>query len=224
MNTRNQLSLLALSATLAVVNLWPAAASAQTDATISAPATTTPEAKPAPSFKIPSRLDEIAQLSKAGVGDNVILAYIKDSQTAYNLNAQDIIKLRDDGVSPQVTAALIQRGTEVRQAAQEAAKESQTQSTEVAAAPTYQTQPVAEQPAVTYGAAPVVVRPASTVSVHYFGAPSYRYAPSYYYPRYGSSVSYGTYGSSYYHAPRASFSFGFGGHFGGHHSRARYCR
>lgn len=224
MNTPNQLYLLALSATLMVINLWPGSTSAQTNAAVSSPAPAASESPAAPSFKLPSRLDEITQLSKAGVGENVILAYIKDSHTAYNLNAQDIIKLRDDGVSPQVTAALIQRGAEVRQAAQEAARESQVQSTEVAAAPTYQTQPVAEQPAVTYVAAPVVVRPASTVSVHYFGAPSYRAAPSYYYPRYGSSVSYVTYGSSYYHAPRASFSFGFGGHFGGHPSRARYCR
>lgn len=222
MKSPNRLLVFTLSA-LSVIILWPGAASAQTNVTVSAPATATPEAQPEPSFKLPSRLDEIAQLSKAGIGDNVILAYIKDSHTAYNLNAQDIIKLRDDGVSPQVTAALIQRGAEVRQAAQAAAKESQTQTTEVAAAPSYQTQPVAEQPAVTYVAAPVVVRPASTVSVHYFGAPSYSYTPSYY-PRYGSSVSYVTFGASHHYAPRASFSFGFGGHYGGSYSRARYCR
>lgn len=218
MKTTNRLSVLALSATLAALNLWPASVAAQTDATASAPA---------PTFKVPSKLDEIAQLSKAGISDNVILTYIKDSPTAYNLNAQDIIKLRDNGVSPEVTAALIQRGTEVRQAAQEAAKESQTQSTEIAAAPSYQNQPVVAQPApaVTYVTAPVVVQPASSVSVHYFGTPSYRYAPTYYYPRYGSTVSYATFGSSYGYGPRASFSVGFGGgYYGGHSSRARYCR
>lgn len=217
MKTTNLLSFFTLSATLATLNLWPGTATAQADVTATAPT---------PSFKVPTKLEEITQLSKAGISDNVILTYIKDSQTAYNLNAQDIIKLRDNGVSPEVTTALIQRGTEVRQAVQEASKQSQTQTTEVAAAPTYQTQPVIEQPApaVTYVATPVVVQPASTVSVHYFGAPSYRYTPAYY-PRYGSTASYVTIGSSYCYTPRASFSVGFNsGYHGGSFSRARYCR
>lgn len=207
----------ALGATLAVASLLPASLSAQS----------TPDANETrlmQSLKIPSNLDEIAQLSKAGVGDAVILAYIKDSPTAYNLNASEIIKLRDQGVSPEVTAALIQRGTEVRQAAQTAAQTSQ--STEIAAAPSYQTQPAVEQ-AVTYVPTPVIVQPASTVSVHYFGAPTYYYpsANSYYYPRYTSYGSYATFGSRYCPTPRASFSVGFGSrHYGGSYSRARYCR
>lgn len=217
MNMINRFPAIVLGASLVLTGLLPAPLSAQSP-------TDAAEAKLMQSLKLPSRLDEIAQLSKAGVGDTVILAYIKDSPTAYNLNATEIIKLRDQGVSPEVTAALIQRGTEVRQAAQAAAQPSQ--STEIAAAPSYQTQPVVEQ-AVTYLPTPVIVQPASTVSVHYFGAPTYYYpsANSYYYPRYTSYGSYATFGSRYCPTPRASFSVGFGSrHYGGSYSRARYCR
>lgn len=226
MKTMIRFSFVALGATLAAISLLPVQVAAQTNVTITPTTTAAMEATPITPMKAPSKLDEIAQLTKAGVGDTVILAYIKDSPTAYSLNAEDIIRLRDQGVSPEITTALIQHGAEVRQAAQEAAKESQTQTAEVAAAPTYQTQPVIEQPApasVVYVAAPV--RPVSTVSVHYFGAPSYRYAPTYYAPRYVSSPGYVSFGSSYY-SPRASFSVGFGGHghYRGHYSSARYCR
>lgn len=221
MKTTIRFSFVALGVAVTALSLLPVAA--QTNVAV-APATIAAELSPAPAMKAPSKLDEIAQLSKAGIGDAVILAYIKDSHTAYSLDAQDIIRLRDQGVSPAVTTALIQRGAEVRQATQEATKESQPQVAEVAAAPTYQTQPVIEQPApasVVYVAAPV--RPASTVSVHYFGAPSYRYAPTYYAPRHVSSPSYVSFGSSYY-TPRASINIGFGGHHRGYHSAARYCR
>ena len=225
MKTTARFSFIALGATLVAVWLLPVRVAAQTNATVASTSTEATGAKPIASMKVPSKLDEIAQLTKAGVGDTVILAYIKDSPTAYSLDAQDIIKLRDQGVSPEITTALIQHGAEVRQAAQEAAKESQPQTAEVAAAPTYQAQQVMEQPApanVVYVAAPV--RPASTVSVHYFGAPSYHYTPTYYAPRYVSSPGYVSFGSSYRYAPRASFSIGFGSHYRGHYSSARYCR
>lgn len=218
MNTRNQFSAAVLGAILIAVTALLPSASAQSPAAA--------DAKLMQSLKIPSKLEEITQLSKAGVGDTVILAYVKDSPTAYNLSATDIIKLRDEGVSPEVTAALIQRGSEVRQAAQEAARLSA--ATETAAAPSYQTQPGIESsaPAVTYVSSPVVVPPTSTVSVHYFGVPTYRYAPTYYtYPRYSSYGSYVTFGSGYCATPRATFSVGFGsGRYGGSFSRARYCR
>lgn len=222
MKTTARFSFIVLGATLAAVWLLPVRVAAQTNTTVAPTITEATEAKAIPSMKAPSKLDEIAQLTKAGVGDTVILAYIKDSPTAYSLNAADIIKLREQGVSPEITTALIQRGAEVRQAAQEATKESQPQTAEIAAAPTYQTQPVIEQPSpanVVYVAAPP-----STVSVHYFGAPSYRYTPTYYAPRYVSSPGYVSFGSSYRYAPRASFSVGFGGHYRGHYSSARYCR
>lgn len=224
MKRTTRLSFLVLSAALTVFTLRPGAVQAQSNETAPAtpePAVSSAEDRLARAMKIPSKVEEIAQLSKAGVGDPVILTYIKNSETTYNLNAQDIIKLRDQGVSAEVTAAMIQRGGEVRQAAQETAKESQTPTPEIAAAPTYQTQPVVEQPApITYVSTPVAVQPASTVSVYYFGT-SYRAAPTHYYPSYFSSPGYVTFGSSYCAAPRAYY----GGYRGGYYrSSARYCR
>lgn len=225
MKTTTRFSLIVVGAAFAACNLLPLEARAQTNSGTTATPTvsaTGSDAQPQQSFKIPTKVEEVAELSKAGVGDQVILSYIKNSDSAFNLNAQDIIALRNQGVSSEVTAAMIQRGAEVRLASQqEAAK--QTEAETVAAAPTYQTQPVVEAPAqVTYVATPV--QPTSTVSVHYFGTPSYRYVPTYY-PRYVSAPNYVTFGSSYYSGPRFSVGVGFGGRYhGGYRSSARFCR
>src|SRR5438034_1698142 len=158
-------------------------------------------------------LDDVVKLSKAGVDESVILSYIQNSGVGYNPNAQDIIQLRELGVSSQISAALMQRGSEVRQAATvEAQKQAQAAAP---AAPPAQAAPVYTAPAA-------YVAPASTVT--YIGYPSYNYAyggyygPSYYsypyYPRY-----YG-YCGGFYPSVSLGFRFGgghFGGHFGGFH-------
>ncbi len=153
-------------------------------------------------------LDDVVKLSKAGVDESVIQSYIQNSGVGYNPTAQDIIQLRELGVSPQIAAALMQRGSEVRQTATVEAQK-QAQAAAPAAAPA-QAAPVYTAPA-TYEA------PASTVT--YIGYPSYAYSyggyygPSYYsypyYPRY-----YGYYGGFY---PGVSVGFRFGsGYSGGH--------
>jgi hypothetical protein len=211
----NRFSLIAVGAALTLGSFHPSAVLAQDNQATAS--------KDAQHLKIPSPLEEITQLSKSGVGDPVVLTYIKNSDRSYNLNAQDIINLRNQGVSAEVTSALIRRGAEVRQAAAEAYQQQQQQQTETAtaaAAPTYQTAP-AETVVVT--PAPVVyyTRPASTVSVTYFGSPRY----SYYSSCYPSYRYYGS-GSYYNYAPRVSFGIGFGGgyRYGGFRSSARYCR
>lgn len=222
-----RLSLLAASAVLAVATFEPLSLLAQSDAA----AKTDPQ-----KLKIPSPLEEVAELSKSGVGDAVIINYIQNSDRTYNVGAKDIINLRNQGVSTEVTTALIQRGAEQRQAVADAAKQ-QAQAAEqksaepetVAVAPTYQTQPtttvVAAPATITYYEP---VRPASTVSVTYIGYPRYSYYSTPYYPRY---VSYGSYYSPSYCYPRSSIAVGAGfggsrgGYYGGHHrSSARYCR
>jgi hypothetical protein len=220
MKTKIRFSFITLSALLAVMPGLPFGVPAQTaTVTTTAPTDATGDKldKLLRSLNNTSRLDEIAQLTKAGVGDPVILTYIQNSETAYNVNAQDIIKLRDQGVSSEVTTALIQRGMEVRQAAQEATK--QVQATAVAASPTDQAPSVGEVTApapVQYVTTPV--QPASTVSVTYFGSPSYSYAPVCY-PRYV------VFGSSYCYTPQVAFGVGFGGHrFRGHRSNTGYYR
>ncbi|MGC3958630.1 MAG: hypothetical protein QM813_12035 [Verrucomicrobiota bacterium] len=232
-----QVSLIVASTALALATLQPLNSPAQGEPTTGTTITAaTGTAKIDAQFlKIASPLEEVAELSKSGVGDAVIINYIQSSDRTYNVGAKDIISLRNQGVSPEVTTALIQRGAEQRQATANAAKQQATEqkpaATEtIAAAPTYQTQPtttiVAAPATVTYYEP---VQPASTVSVTYIGYPRYSYYSAPCYPRY---VTYGSsyYGPSYCY-PRTSFAVGvgFGGYYGGyrggyHHSSARYCR
>ena len=53
-------------------------------------------------------LQEVVKLSQAQMGDNVILAYIKNSGASYTLGADDILYLKSQGVSQNVIAALLQ--------------------------------------------------------------------------------------------------------------------
>jgi hypothetical protein len=229
-----QASLIVVSTALALAALQPLSALAQGEPTAVVTATDTAK-KDAQLLKIASPLEEVAELSKSGVGDAVIINYIQNSERTYNVGAKDIINLRNQGVSPEVTTALIQRGAEQRQtaattAAETAKAQKAAEAETVAVAPTYQTQPtttvVAAPATVTYYEP---VRPASTVSVTYIGYPRYSYyaGPAYYsYPRSG----YVSYGANYCY-PRTSFAVGVGfggyrgGYYGGHYrSSARYCR
>ena len=144
-------------------------------------------------------LDDVVKLSKAGVDESVIHSYILNSGVGYNPTAQDIIQLRELGVSSQITAALMQRGSEVRQTATvEAQKQAQ-----AAAAPA--------QAAPVYAAPATYVAPASTVT--YIGYPSYAYSyGGYYGPSY---YSYPYYYGGFYPSVSVGFRFG-GGHFSGH--------
>lgn len=178
-------------------------------------------------------LDDIAKLSKAGVDESVILTFIQNSGTAYNATAQDVIQLRESGVSAPVITALMRRGGEVRQTAIEAQNQAQAAAAAQAASAAAAT---ASAQTTAYSASPVYSAPVSTVT--YIGYPrssypasSYGYgggySPSYYpgydsYPRY-----YGSYGS--YGSPRISFGLNFGGvRFGGFHGGFRggfrHCR
>jgi len=158
-------------------------------------------------------LDDIAKLSKAGVDESVILAYINNANVGYNPTAQDVIQLRELGVSAQITAALMQRGGEVRQAATVEAQRQGQAATPVMA-------PRAAQPTAEY-AAPTYAAPVSTVT--YIGYTGYTYgyagcySPSYYsYPYY--SRSYGCYGGYYGFYPGISFGVNLGSaHSGGFH-------
>jgi hypothetical protein len=171
--------------------------------------------KASSSSQLAPALEEVVKLTKARVPDSVTLAYIQSSPTVYSLDAQDILRLNEQGVSSQVVTAMIQHGDELRRAA----KETSSQVQPVAAAPNYQS----PAPAVTT-AAPTVVEPSSSVSVTYIGYPRYSYYPryasygpglGYYYPAYYS------YAPRYYGycGPRGSFGIGFGyrgGYYGGY--------
>src|SRR3989442_15353653 len=50
---------------------------------------------------------EVVRLAESGVGEDVILAFIQNSKSTYNLSADDVLYLKDVGLtSPVITAML----------------------------------------------------------------------------------------------------------------------
>ena len=56
---------------------------------------------------LPSSADEVVRLAQSGVGDQVVLAFIGQSQSYYNLSGADITSLKNAGVSSQVLTAML---------------------------------------------------------------------------------------------------------------------
>src|SRR5208337_1858187 len=61
----------------------------------------------APGQNSPGSTAQILQLEQAKVGDDTIIAYIKNSGNSYNLNADQIISLHHQGVSDAVITAML---------------------------------------------------------------------------------------------------------------------
>src|SRR5262245_24221544 len=57
---------------------------------------------------------EVIRLAESGVGDDVVLAYIQNSQTTFDLRADDVLYLRDVGVSSAVITAMLTHDTTLR--------------------------------------------------------------------------------------------------------------
>jgi hypothetical protein len=134
---------------------------------------------------------EVVKLSQSGMSDDVVIAYVKNSQTSYNLSADDILALKNSGVSSPVVATMLIHDTALK---------SKTTVAPVAvaappAAPVVQTPPPAPQPDVVVVPPPVTVVP----------------APAYYY--YDDDYWYYS-GGRWVVRPSISLGFRFGG--GGH--------
>jgi hypothetical protein len=61
----------------------------------------------------PLGVDEILRLLKAGVGKDVIKAYIETAPVAAHLSASDLVTLKERGVPDDLTLALVKRGAEL---------------------------------------------------------------------------------------------------------------
>jgi hypothetical protein len=119
----------------------------------------------------------VVKLAQSGVDASVILAYIKNSSGPFQPSAEEILRLRDLGISSAVLTAMLERGGELRRQAPPAPPVSYPGYSLVAPAP-------ATQSAATY-AESVPVEAGSTEpasSVAYIGA-SY---PVYTYPYYST--------------------------------------
>jgi hypothetical protein len=102
----------------AAVNVSPPAASASVSAPAPA-ANTNPSGQPSP---YPAGVGEIVKMMNAGVDNNIIKAYIHGSFMYWNLSSQDIINLKQQGFPSDLMAAMLQRDSELRDQAMQAAQ------------------------------------------------------------------------------------------------------
>jgi hypothetical protein len=166
-----------------------------------AQATITADAPP----RLPYGVGDVLKLTRAKVGEEIIVTYIQSSGLVYGLKAQDIVYLRDEGVSDKVIMELLNQSRRVaqQQPAPIATQTMQPQPQYVAPP----AQPVYEQPVYTEPASSLYVIPAATPAYPYYYS-SYGYGG--YYPYYSSYRYFGCYPSySSFCYPRYGFSAGY---------------
>jgi len=139
---------------------------------------------------------DVVQLSKAGLSENVLVAFVKNAPSSYRLSADDILKLRDAGITAPVIVAMLQHGDELRQQAMQ----------QVAAITAAQQNAQVPQPVAGSGYSTPVFSP----------APAVNYAPAYqpydYGYGYGYGYGYNNFLPEFYFVP--TFGLGFSGRFG----------
>jgi hypothetical protein len=180
--------------------------------------TPTPASSDAAPPKLPYGVDDVLKLSRAQIGEDITLNYIKNSGTIYNLSPKDIVYLRNEGVSDKVINTMMdQRNNVPADVANQNALQAQAAASAAGAVPV-------SADATTVQAAPVYVQPqpfyVEPTPVYVPPEPDYEPASTLYiipYPRsvsrpwswpsfhFGSSYGYG-YGSTVY-----SIHNGYGG-------------
>jgi hypothetical protein len=189
-------AVLAIAVTSLICLALPGAAQDATSAQAQAPA-------------LPYGVSQVLQLQQAKVGDDTIITYIKNSGTSYGLNADQIIYLREQGLSSAVLNAMLSQP-----APGAIANASPNQSTQAPAAPasySSTTQPAPPSSSSMIGPSVTAIDPtaaaAANTTYYYYQPYPYTYYPAYSYPYY-----YPAYG---YFRPSVSFSIGWGGSWGG---------
>jgi hypothetical protein len=184
---------------------------ADDSATAAAPPPAAVPAAPTSPVQLSHGATEVAQLAKAKVADDTIIAFVQNSGRAYNVTAPEILALRSEGVSDRVITAMLEQQTKKQtvaaaQPAPAVAPPPADAASQPAPPPAAPAAAYAPAPAVTYVQTAPAYAPPSTVYVPYA-------APPYYYDPY-----YGSYGYGYAYPPVSlSFGFGFGGGHGGYY-------
>ena len=117
------------------------------------------QAQPAVPTNLSPGAAEVVRLASSGVGDEVVLAYIQNSQAPFNLSADDVLYLKDLGLSPQVTSAMLNHDSTLRSQPQQYAPAAPAPATPAQLPPAAVAAPT--QPAVT---SPVAVAAPTYVS------------------------------------------------------------
>jgi hypothetical protein len=87
----------------------PATMEVDTNAPVDAPVTPVPSEKSVPTkVKLSIPASELVRLANSGVEQSVLLAYVTNSTSTFNLGAEEIIYLNDIGVPSAVVTAMIQ--------------------------------------------------------------------------------------------------------------------
>ena len=162
----------------------------------SAPAAGAAAAAPQLSYGV----SQIIQLSKADVGEDTVINYVKNSGNSYGLDADQIVYLKQQGVSANVINAMINQVNRPVASAPAPAD-----------SPANYTAPVVQTAPAAAPASTVYVMP-DTQTANYYAYYYHPYYAGYYYPYYYSSGYYG-----YYGWPAVSVNFGYGGYRGGYH-------
>jgi len=152
-------------------------------------------------------VSEIVQLSKANVSEGTIVSYIQNAGSSYGLDANQIVYLKQQGVSDAVINTMLDQHPQAAPAPQP---------TYVVSAPATT---VVAQPAVTYVQPAPVYVPSSTVYV-IPDTQAYRHNTGYYNSYCGYSPCYSPYTCYSGGFPVVSFSVGFGGGYRGGYSHA----
>lgn len=194
------------------------------NATAQTPAPTPAAAESAPAT-LPYGVEDVLKLSRAQVSEDVILNYVHNSGTIYSLGPNDVVYLRNEGVSDRVINTMLDQRQNVpaQAAAQIAAVASQEQvspdpNVAAAAQAAAQYGPTYVQAAQVYAPAEPTCAPASTVYVIPYNSTRFNYANSYPY-YYGSNYRYG--GPSVVVGVGYGRGYGYRGSYGGHHGGYR---
>lgn len=107
MKRTNQWLVLLTAMTLPALSITAQETSTAIATTNAPPATNAVKTVDPASF--PPHIAEIVKLSQSGLGDDVLVAYVNNSQKPYKLSANDILALKDAGLSSPVITAMINR-------------------------------------------------------------------------------------------------------------------
>jgi len=189
-------------ASRAINSVTPAAGAVQQEATAR---------QTAPTARYSPGVADIVKMVDAKVDAEVIKTYVKNSPTAYNPSATEIIALKDHGIGPEILTAMLQHGAEVRAQSLQAAQ---------AAPPLYPgaVNPYAPAPGYDYSAQPAYPDYAYSYPVDSYAYPGYNYGwcnYGYCWPYFWPSFYIGGYPYYGYGGHRYPYAYGGRGYVGG---------